>query len=153
MIRLIATDLDGTLLEEDGTLPKGTFETIRQLNTMGICVAASSGRQYGNLRRLFAPVAELMAFISENGALCVVEGREAAVIPVPDAFVREALADYEALGMNVLLSGKHTCYLFDCNRSYTDDIVYRLRNTATIVSSIDEIEEPILKVSGQLDGF
>ena len=31
MIRLIATDLDGTLLEPDGTLPDGTYETVEEL--------------------------------------------------------------------------------------------------------------------------
>ena len=31
MIRLIATDLDGTLLEPDGTLPDGTYEAVEEL--------------------------------------------------------------------------------------------------------------------------
>ena len=74
MIRLIATDLDGTLLERDGSLPEDTFEVVRMLNEQGIRFAASSGRQYGNLVRLFAPVADRMAFVCENGAFCMVEG-------------------------------------------------------------------------------
>lgn len=67
MIRLIATDLDGTLLQKDGTLPEGTFEVVDELKRLGIRFAASSGRQYGNLRRLFGPVAADMAFVCENG--------------------------------------------------------------------------------------
>ena len=70
MIRLIATDLDGTLLERDGSLPEDTFDVVRMLNEQGIRFAASSGRQYGNLVRLFAPVADRMAFVCENGAFC-----------------------------------------------------------------------------------
>ena len=53
MIRLIASDLDGTLLEADGKLPVGTFDAIRRLAAIGIRFAASSGRQYSNLIRLF----------------------------------------------------------------------------------------------------
>ena len=53
--------------------------------------------------------------------------------------------------MNLLISVKHTCYMLDKNRKYTDDITYRLRNTVTIVSSVKEIAEPILKISGQID--
>ena len=42
MIKMVATDLDGTLLEPDGTLPDGIFETIRELDALGIRFAAAS---------------------------------------------------------------------------------------------------------------
>ena len=151
MIRLIATDLDGTLLEKDGTLPKDTFEVVESLFECGIRFAASSGRQYGNLMRLFAPVADKMAFVCENGAFCMVDGQEAAAIAIPAETADEIIEDIEACHMNLLISGKHTCYMLDQNRKYTDDITYRLRNTVTIVSSVNEIAEPILKISGQID--
>ena len=151
MIRLIATDLDGTLLEHDGKLPDGIFEAVFQLQKQGIFFAAASGRQYGNLIRLFAPVAEHMAFICENGAYCVVERKDAGTIPLAPDDAKEIIFDIQKRNMNVLISGKHTCYMFDQNRKYTDDIVYRLRNTVTIVSSLSDISEPILKISGQID--
>jgi len=151
MIRLIATDLDGTLLDRNGCLPEDTFEVIRELEKCGIHFAAASGRQYGNLMRLFAPVAHQMAFVCENGAYCVVEGKDAATTEMPPAIVEEVIADIKERKMNLLISGKHTCYMLDENRKYTDDIVYRLRNTVTIVSSEKEIMEPILKISGQID--
>ncbi len=151
MIRLIASDLDGTLLEQDGKLPADTFEVIKALDECGIRFAASSGRQYGNLVRLFAPVADRMAFVCENGAFCMVDGQEAGVIEIPRVTAYQIIEDIEALNMNLLISGKHTCYMLDQNRKYTDDIVYRLRNTVTIVSSVDDITEPILKISGQID--
>ena len=84
MIRLIATDLDGTLLDHSGKLPEGTFETVRHLTGMGIRFAACSGRQYGNLIRLFGPVADQMAFVCENGALSVLDGEAAGVIALDD---------------------------------------------------------------------
>ena len=151
MIRLIATDLDGTLLEPDGTLPDGTYETVEELTRRGVLFTACSGRQYGNLRRLFAPVARHMAFICENGALCFYGGEVIGVIPIPEDMAREIIADIEAAGMNLLISGRHTTYMLDRNRRYTDDIVYRLRNTVTIVDRPDDIAEPMLKISGQID--
>lgn len=151
MIRLVATDLDGTLLEKDGTLPEDTFEIIEKLFERGILFAAASGRQYGNLVRLFKPVAERMAFVCENGAFCMAAGREAGSIAIPTETAHEIIADIEAKHMNLLISGKHTCYMLDRNRKYTDDITYRLRNTVTIISSVDDINEPILKISGQID--
>lgn len=151
MLRLIATDLDGTLLEADGTLPEGIFETVEALARQGVLFAACSGRQLGNLRRLFRPVERNMAFICENGALTVYGGETTGVLAIDGAAAREVIADIEAAGMNLLVSGRHTVYMLDRNRRYTDDIVYRLRNTVTIVDSAEDITEPMLKISGQID--
>lgn len=151
MIRLIATDLDGTLLEKDGMLPNGIYETIRELKSLGIHFAAASGRQYGNLRRLFGPVADEMDYVCENGALCIADGVVIGSIPMQQAIADEVIRDVRQAGMNLLISGKHTCYVLDQNRAYTDDITYRLRNTVTVIHDLSEITEPILKVSGQID--
>lgn len=151
LIRLIATDLDGTLLEPNGLLPQGIFETVCALRKLGIYFAASSGRQYGNLIRLFAPVADEMAFVCENGAVNMVDGKVAGIIAIPPQLVNEAIGDLSSLGMNILISGRETCYMLDQNRKFTDDIIYRLRNTVTIVENWEEIREPILKISGQID--
>lgn len=79
MIRLIITDMDGTLLHGDKSMPEGTLELIRELHARGIVFAAGSGRQYASLRESFASCAELMYFIAENGAMSV-EGKSARVL-------------------------------------------------------------------------
>ena len=72
MIKLVASDLDGTLLLNGAQqLPEEIFPLIRELKKLGILFVAASGRQYPNMRRLFDPVADEMAFICENGALAV----------------------------------------------------------------------------------
>ena len=54
-IRLIACDLDGTLLLNGAQrLEPKIFTLIRELTRKGIYFAAASGRQYTNLRRRFA---------------------------------------------------------------------------------------------------
>lgn len=148
MIRLIATDLDGTLLEPDGSMPEGVFEAIRNLDALGIRFVAASGRQLGNLKRLFAPVAERMDFICENGAINVADGEAIGVIPIPRETGLEIITDIEALGMDVLLSGRHTCYVTAENRAFSDDITYRLRNTVTVVDDLRAVPEDFLKISG-----
>ena len=44
MIRLIATDLDGTLLEKGGALPEGFYDVAEDLKKLGILLVAASGR-------------------------------------------------------------------------------------------------------------
>ena len=69
MIKLIITDMDGTLLHDDKSMPAGTFDLIHALHARGITFAAGSGRQYASLKDSFAPCADLMYFIAENGAM------------------------------------------------------------------------------------
>jgi hypothetical protein len=69
MIKLIACDLDGTLLPPDKILPAETFELINELYALGITFAPASGRQLPNLKKLFAPVLDKIAIIAENGGL------------------------------------------------------------------------------------
>lgn len=47
MIKLIACDMDGTLLTSDKKLPKDLFSVLEQLRERGILFAVASGRQYG----------------------------------------------------------------------------------------------------------
>lgn len=69
MIKLFASDIDGTLMPDNGTEIDPKFmERIRELKKKGILFCAASGRQYKSLRRLFAPVADEIAYITQNGA-------------------------------------------------------------------------------------
>ena len=46
MIKLIASDMDGTLLDEHSEVPAETFGLIRELREAGVHFAASSGRSF-----------------------------------------------------------------------------------------------------------
>lgn len=150
MIKLIASDLDGTLLEPDGTLPEGIFETIEELSALGIRFIAASGRQYANLQRLFQPVWKQMAFVCENGAVNVIDDKIIGVVPIADDMAQELVRDIQDAGMNLLISGKRNSYVLNQNRAFTDDIIYRLRNNAAVINDVSEICEPMLKISGQI---
>ena len=60
MIKLVASDLDGTLLlHKAQSLPEEIFSLIRQLEELGIMFVAASGRQYPNMTKLFATVVQI----------------------------------------------------------------------------------------------
>lgn len=74
-IKLIACDLDGTLLHPGEREPRSeAFELIDELHRRGIVFMPASGRQYASLRYLFAPVADELAYVCENGALVMSGG-------------------------------------------------------------------------------
>lgn len=149
MIKLIASDLDGTLLQNgaQGLTPEA-LRLIGKLLERGILFAPASGRQYPNLRRMFQPYWHELLFISENGALTTRHGEVLSTIPLEretgEALMRDILSFEEC---EVLLSGRETSYLCPRSRSYSDFVVYTMKNTVTIVDDLFSVEEEILKVS------
>ena len=76
MIRLIASDLDGTLLQNGSTAVSDEFlEMIPKLMEQGIMFCAASGRSYDNLRLLFEPVKDDIAYICDNGSVAFYKGQ------------------------------------------------------------------------------
>ena len=62
-IRLIAADMDGTLLDSRKQLPEGLFLLVRALHERGVRFAPASGRQFYTLYEQFGEIAD--------GAECV----------------------------------------------------------------------------------
>ena len=70
-IRLIACDMDGTLLDDDDAVHDDFWPLIEHLHSRGIVFCPASGRQYYNLRERFEPIADDVVFIAENGTYVV----------------------------------------------------------------------------------
>ena len=73
-IRLIASDMDATLLDEYSQLPPKFTETIRALAGQGILFAAASGRPLYTLETMFPDLLEEIILIGEQAAALPLEG-------------------------------------------------------------------------------
>lgn len=149
MIRLLASDIDGTLMREgERVIPPALFPLIRELHARGVYFAACSGRQYSNLRHLFAPVADEIGYICENGSLVVWQGKilskETIDRTIGQALMRKILAQP---GSEVLLSGVHTCYTQPKNPDYVTHLRDHVGNDTTVVDDVCAVEEPFIKIS------
>lgn len=67
MIKLIVSDLDGTLLKDNGDLDNSFFHVIQQLDKLDIIFVACSGRLYPTLKENFKRVKSKMLFAAQNG--------------------------------------------------------------------------------------
>ena len=152
MIRLIASDIDGTLLHgEETAISPVIFREIRRLREKGILFCPASGRQYSSLRRLFAPVADQLLYLCENGAVVYGPGRPGPVLcktPMPRDRGLELCRDIMALPQcEVLISGADTSYLCPKQADFADHIRYFVGNNTALLSAPEEVGEEILKVS------
>lgn len=149
MIKLIASDIDGTLLRYGSReIPAGVFEQIVRLKEKGVLFVAASGRQYGSLRTLFAPVAEDILYLCENGAIVYQDDAVLAKFPMPR---QDALALIGQIQGNedceVLISGANTSYLMPKHEDYLNHIAYFVGNHVTLIEDAGKIPEDIIKVS------
>ena len=131
MIKLIASDLDGTLLQNGAqSLPENVIPFIEKLAVEhGILFVAASGRQYPNLVRLFGSASKHMAFICENGSLVFHKDRLIAGHPMDKEAALTISHDILSLpGCELQISGEKTCYLIPKSDCFVDRMVNHVKN-------------------------
>ena len=91
MIKLIASDMDGTLLDSQKRLPADFLPVIMKLREQGVLFAIASGRQYASLRRDLEALIPHILFISENGALVMQQDKRLLIDPIDPADLLSAV--------------------------------------------------------------
>lgn len=149
MIKLIASDLDGTLLQNGSqALTPRAIPLILRLAGKGILFVAASGRQYPNLLRLFGAAADKMAFICENGALTACQGNIIAKACMEPSSAHTLIADILAReNCEVLISGEYTSYLLPKTEYFLSRMRDTVKNNVRVIHNLSEIPEEIIKVS------
>jgi Cof subfamily protein (haloacid dehalogenase superfamily) len=69
MIRLVALDIDGTLLDSHGHIPAANLEAVARAIGAGVEVALATGRRYDFARSIFEQLPEPLTLILSNGAV------------------------------------------------------------------------------------
>lgn len=139
MIKLIASDLDGTLLPPTKILPEETFPLIEKLADRGVTFAPASGRQLPNLKKLFAPVLDRIAIIAENGGLVYYKGEIIFSDPTPADGVRRALEAVRAEdGLYPVISCADCAYIEDAYPRFLE-IFKRSYSSYEMVGNLDEV--------------
>ncbi len=149
MIRFIATDLDGTLLDGERKLPEEIFPLIEKLKSLGVLFAPASGRQYANLKKLFEPVASDVVFICENGALIKYRGKTLHCHPIHNRYLKEALDEIRALPhLYPMLCGTDCAYIENNEMPFFEYAMLAYTNCKK-VTCLDEVigREDICKIA------
>ncbi len=149
LIKLIASDIDGTLLRDGAReIPPGIFAQIRRLREKGVAFCAASGRQYASLRKLFAPVADDIFYVCENGNIVFREGEPIFKQAFDRRDAMELIGEIQAQPQcEVMISGAGTSYLMPKHADYAGLIRDFVSNHITLVEKPQDIQEEILKIS------
>lgn len=122
-IKLIASDLDHTLLTEAGTLPPHFYDEIRALHNQGIHFVAASGRAIYTLKPMFEPVKDCMSLVGENGAVVIRNGEIVYSQFLPKADYVRLIQHTRDLGLGVpLLCALDASYIDEKHVQYADNL-------------------------------
>jgi Cof subfamily protein (haloacid dehalogenase superfamily) len=150
-IRLIACDMDGTLLDPAHAVHDDFWPLLDYLRQRGIHFCPASGRQYANLYQVFESHAAEMIFIAENGSYVVRDGAELCSDCITAADARglvQVARQINATGghAGAVLCGKRSAYIewnFPAFRAEVDKYYHRLQ----LVDDLTMVEDDFLKVA------
>ena len=147
-VRLILTDMDGTLLNSRMALPDHLFETIEKLDALGIRFGIASGRSYPTLAELFAPVRDKMLFMAETGGCIVDRGRLLAISPLSEAQVAYLLDECRPIpGLYPICSCYEHAYILKRYPPEVIETVHRFYRSVSWAGDLYHLPEPVCKVT------
>lgn len=149
MIKLIASDIDGTLIQDSTPdLYPEIEEEICRLTDQGILFVCASGRQYASIRSVFARVADRIIYIAENGAHIRFRDSDLGLTVMRREYAAELIGELRKLkDCEMIVSTPQGSLLETRNPEFLHMMKYGYHNEFRVVDDILAQEVPVLKVA------
>ena len=147
MIKMIMSDMDGTLLDENGRLPEEFDEVMGRLKEKQILFAPASGRQYYALLHQFEKYKDEFVFFAENGTYVSYREIELFSSAMQAATVRKLLLAVATIPhVYPVLCGKKSAYVKTRYRPFLDEME-KYYTQYTFVDDFSQVDDDIIKLS------
>ena len=149
MIKLIASDMDGTLLPE-GTnrINPEIYDIIRALQNKGITFVAASGRNYESVMGVFGCMEDELTVISDNGGFVCRHGKELACNGFPRELLEEVVqAARKMPDVWIMASAARGTYTDQNHPKYVTWVREGYKMNIRIVDDLLNVDEPLIKVA------
>jgi len=146
-IKMVVTDMDGTLLNSKHEVSNHFFELFEDLKSKGIMFVAASGRQYNSIIDKLYPIKDDIIVIAENGGFAMKQETELLATPLERYHVEDILKTINEIpNIHPVLCGKHKAYL--TNKS--DKFAKKLAEYYTefeILESLSDCDSEVIKIA------
>jgi Cof subfamily protein (haloacid dehalogenase superfamily) len=147
-IRLIATDMDGTLVDDAKQIHDELWPLIDELHARGITFCPASGRQYYNLVQEFEGVADELVFIAENGTYVVARGTEMSSDCLALDVARQVVSRVRGIPeAGAVLCGKRSAYIERNDRAFVDQATLYYARMKVVGDLAEIADDDVLKVA------
>ncbi|WP_372793146.1 Cof-type HAD-IIB family hydrolase [Lutibacter sp.] len=111
-VKLVVTDMDGTLLNSKSEVSNRFFKVYEQLKKHNIKFIAASGRQYFSIVDRFEEIKHEITIVAENGAFAMHGDEELFTSELPTEYISNCINTLRALdNVYIVLCGKNAAYI------------------------------------------
>lgn len=129
MVQIIASDMDGTLLNDKMVISKRNAAAVKEAQKQGVHFIVSTGRAYDEVKPLITEAGFNCPMITLNGAFVLdEEGKEISAAPIPDSIAKKIMLTLKKNGLYFeVITAKGVC---------SDNKAKRIENFAELLAGI-----------------
>lgn len=147
-IRMVVTDMDGTLLSPQGTLSADFFPLLDSLLEQGVCFVVASGRQYYNLREMFQHYLDRIYFIAENGSYVAYQDQPVSILEMDRSYVAPIVEQVRTLEeCHSVYCGAHQAYIEDVQPEFLQEVSKYYQRLEIVPDLTQVTGDPCLKIA------
>lgn len=151
-LRLVVTDMDGTLLDGEGRLPCRLGEVLERMRAAGVIFAPASGRQMANLRRTFGSLIQDAPVIAENGTFAMLGEQDLYRNVIARSNVEPVISTVRALAdrgvdVGVVLATPHRAWIERTDQRFRDQVSIYYSANAVVGDLLDLPLDDVVKIA------
>ncbi len=146
-VKLVVTDMDGTLLNSDHKVSERFLELFEKLKQRDILFVAASGRQYQSIIDKLEPIKNDILVIAENGGVAMQNGTELVSTPLHPNAKNRVLGALDGIkNIHPVLCGKNGAHILD-NSPKFEEKLQEYYSKYTVIEDLKAFEGEILKIA------
>ncbi|MDO5097255.1 MAG: HAD family hydrolase [Corynebacterium sp.] len=148
--RLVATDMDGTLLDGQRRIPSEFWPVLRQLHDEGVHFAPASGRQLYTLMDQFEPAGFPVSIIAENGTVVYHEGEiisTTTINPESAGAIIDTVSATDSLDWGLVVCRTDGAFINRTDRPFLDQCEPYYARLRTVADLNECINDEVIKIA------
>ena len=147
-VRLVVSDMDGTLLNEKGEISSRFFNQFEELKKRNIHFVAASGRQYQSILEKLGPIKDDISIIAENGSLMKYQNKEHILFKLSKDEVDNAISILRNIeGCFIVLCGRKSAYIETHNQDFISKFSQYYKEYVIVDDLTKVVDDDFLKIA------
>ncbi|MDO7170893.1 HAD family hydrolase [Mariniflexile sp. AS56] len=135
-VKLVVTDMDGTLLNPKSEVSQRFFNQFKELKKRNIHFAAASGRQYQSILEKLYSIKDDISIIAENGGMMAHDNKEHILLKLTQENIQKSIEILrEVEGAFIVLCGRKSAYIETNNQ----DFISKFSNYYSEYKMVDDL--------------
>jgi len=146
-VKMVVTDMDGTLLNSNHEVSDRFFELHKGLKEKGILFIAASGRQYNSIVDKLNSIKDEIIVIAENGGFAMQQDVQLVSTPLPNTSKSNVLDILENVeNIHPVLCSKDNAYLTNASPEFVNKLK-EYYTEFTLLDNLKNHEGEVIKIA------